>query len=148
NFFFQAEDGIRDRNVTGVQTCALPISVLPCSIWPSPRHDRFGLRVVTLSRLQASLDVAARVFAPRCTTCAASRALDAPLGHEGLPSYLGPATRRTDAYRGGTRTRWRGAACNERFCSNRSLNVRHVTTHHVGSLPAVPNIRPEHRTST
>src|SRR5207249_9659327 len=27
-FFFQAEDGIRDRNVTGVQTCALPIS------WP------------------------------------------------------------------------------------------------------------------
>src|SRR5207249_9234052 len=27
-FFFQAEDGIRDRNVTGVQTCALPISAL------------------------------------------------------------------------------------------------------------------------
>src|SRR5699024_2807448 len=26
DFFFQAEDGIRDRNVTGVQTCALPIS--------------------------------------------------------------------------------------------------------------------------
>src|SRR5699024_11782363 len=26
--FFQAEDGIRDRNVTGVQTCALPISNL------------------------------------------------------------------------------------------------------------------------
>src|SRR5699024_5626726 len=25
-FFFQAEDGIRARNVTGVQTCALPIS--------------------------------------------------------------------------------------------------------------------------
>src|SRR5699024_11324188 len=25
-FFLQAEDGIRDRNVTGVQTCALPIS--------------------------------------------------------------------------------------------------------------------------
>src|SRR5207249_8244791 len=27
-FFFQAEDGIRDRNVTGVQTCALPISTV------------------------------------------------------------------------------------------------------------------------
>src|SRR5688500_19512407 len=26
-FFFQAEDGIRDYKVTGVQTCALPISV-------------------------------------------------------------------------------------------------------------------------
>src|SRR5207248_8366488 len=32
-FFFQAEDGIRDRTVTGVQTCALPIS--PHS---APRH--------------------------------------------------------------------------------------------------------------
>src|SRR5256885_10715717 len=30
-FFFQAEDGIRDYKVTGVQTCALPIS------WTSPR---------------------------------------------------------------------------------------------------------------
>src|SRR3989337_1858094 len=27
-FFFQAEDGIRDATVTGVQTCALPISIL------------------------------------------------------------------------------------------------------------------------
>src|SRR5205823_7505567 len=28
-FFFQAEDGIRDKLVTGVQTCALPIYKLP-----------------------------------------------------------------------------------------------------------------------
>ena len=28
SFFFQAEDGIRDSPVTGVQTCALPISDL------------------------------------------------------------------------------------------------------------------------
>src|SRR2546430_5574217 len=28
-FFFQAEDGIRDLTVTGVQTCALPISAAP-----------------------------------------------------------------------------------------------------------------------
>src|SRR5437762_13048469 len=28
-FFFQAEDGIRDTSVTGVQTCALPISSAP-----------------------------------------------------------------------------------------------------------------------
>src|SRR5207249_9059469 len=37
-FFFQAEDGIRDRNVTGVQTCALPISsnlnACPTTPWP------------------------------------------------------------------------------------------------------------------
>src|SRR5699024_11230983 len=39
-FFFQAEDGIRDRNVTGVQTCALPISFFytPASFL-RPRHD-------------------------------------------------------------------------------------------------------------
>src|SRR5690348_17835677 len=30
-FFFQAEDGIRDGRVTGVQTCALPIS-FSCAI--------------------------------------------------------------------------------------------------------------------
>src|SRR5699024_11585831 len=38
-FFFQAEDGIRDRNVTGVQTCALPI----CSILPELRVIDSGL---------------------------------------------------------------------------------------------------------
>ena len=27
-FFFQAEDGIRDYKVTGVQTCALPILLI------------------------------------------------------------------------------------------------------------------------
>src|SRR5256886_12477380 len=36
-FFFQAEDGIRDLTVTGVQTCALPISYgSPCG-FRSPR---------------------------------------------------------------------------------------------------------------
>src|SRR5699024_11514670 len=33
-FFSQADDGIRDRNVTGVQTCALPISALLASSVP------------------------------------------------------------------------------------------------------------------
>src|SRR5437762_12071149 len=31
-FFFQAEDGIRDTSVTGVQTCALPISRTTCMV--------------------------------------------------------------------------------------------------------------------
>src|SRR5258707_11133174 len=30
-FFFQAEDGIRDIGVTGVQTCALPICINLCT---------------------------------------------------------------------------------------------------------------------
>src|SRR2546430_4249696 len=42
-FFFQAEDGIRDLTVTGVQTCALPISppcfaphwIRPTLVWSS-----------------------------------------------------------------------------------------------------------------
>src|SRR5690606_41119612 len=34
-FFFQAEDGIRDFHVTGVQTCALPISAAPCAAMAS-----------------------------------------------------------------------------------------------------------------
>src|SRR5437867_6413485 len=45
-FFFQAEDGIRDRTVTGVQTCALPISSPmssamrrdTASVLPEPAH--------------------------------------------------------------------------------------------------------------
>src|SRR6266540_6353574 len=36
-FFFQAEDGIRDRDVTGVQTCALPILICPSPKLPTRR---------------------------------------------------------------------------------------------------------------
>src|SRR5439155_2650272 len=42
-FFFQAEDGIRDGHVTGVQTCALPISDNPPfrGTWPHPKsHEK------------------------------------------------------------------------------------------------------------
>src|SRR2546422_6919703 len=37
-FFFQAEDGIRDVAVTGVQTCALPICVPPERLEEVARH--------------------------------------------------------------------------------------------------------------
>src|SRR5690606_40227027 len=38
-FFLQAEDGIRDFHVTGVQTCALPIFPPPALQWQSaPAH--------------------------------------------------------------------------------------------------------------
>src|SRR5690349_23053817 len=51
-FFFQAEDGIRDLYVTGVQTCALPISFRSrsrespaCIIAPNAKGSRdLGLR--------------------------------------------------------------------------------------------------------
>src|SRR5690606_29197698 len=41
-FFFQAEDGIRDFHVTGVQTCALPILQQP-EPWPTIRSGLFYL---------------------------------------------------------------------------------------------------------
>src|SRR5947209_20198494 len=48
-FFFQAEDGIRDIGVTGVQTCALPIcgrspaSVTPAAARGGPNGGEEGL---------------------------------------------------------------------------------------------------------
>src|SRR5256886_7955606 len=36
-FFFQAEDGIRDLTVTGVQTCALPIWLRQIAFFPKHR---------------------------------------------------------------------------------------------------------------
>src|SRR6266545_1490038 len=42
-FFFQAEDGIRDKLVTGVQTCALPLS--KNSLWFVVRAHRHKVRL-------------------------------------------------------------------------------------------------------
>src|SRR2546426_5202487 len=59
-FFFQAEDGIRDYKVTGVQTCALPISLahqraLELMCKRSMSRVAFGKRIadhdVTLERI-------------------------------------------------------------------------------------------------
>src|SRR2546430_8168257 len=71
-FFFQAEDGIRDLTVTGVQTCALPIAEA-CALIETPDaalgdllarasevRDRGRGRVVTFS---------AKVFVPLTTLC-------------------------------------------------------------------------------
>src|SRR3989441_951312 len=44
-FFFQAEDGIRYKLVTGVQTCALPISSCRPRSGPQPRHAGRGRAV-------------------------------------------------------------------------------------------------------
>src|SRR5215470_19415374 len=41
-FFFQAEDGIRDATVTGVQTCALPISSAPGALARTVRRAAGG----------------------------------------------------------------------------------------------------------
>src|SRR2546429_7245536 len=70
-FFFQAEDGIRDVAVTGVQTCALPICIVARLSGPvsTPRSDAglivtehgvADLRGQTLSRrVKRLIDIAA-----------------------------------------------------------------------------------------
>src|SRR5256885_3207372 len=54
-FFFQAEDGIRDYKVTGVQTCALPI----CRI-----DLREGRRALTVDDGGLGADVTRRLLQP------------------------------------------------------------------------------------
>src|SRR2546430_11311072 len=51
-FFFQAEDGIRDLTVTGVQTCALPISLVPTfimiGVWGRGEKKNYATFQITL----------------------------------------------------------------------------------------------------
>src|SRR5207253_8487461 len=64
-FFFQAEDGIRDGHVTGVQTCALPILVLTPDgrIRWSRQPDEVGRVHAEAGRLTAPGPEAARSVA-------------------------------------------------------------------------------------
>src|SRR5690554_7208119 len=55
-FFFQAEDGIRDADVTGVQTCALPILVNIRKQFGRKMHLSFiGARVFVALHFSKSL---------------------------------------------------------------------------------------------
>src|SRR2546425_5656916 len=92
-FFFQAEDGIRDKLVTGVQTCALPIffhknNSLMCVPDESPRDMK-----------------EARTFAIRRNASAAEPALATPAGSAAGPTM---ANRRSEERRVGKecRSRW------------------------------------------
>src|SRR2546427_8953635 len=58
-FFFQAEDGIRFLTVTGVQTCALPISA-----WPGTGTKKTGLRSRNASETAEFPPLITRASAP------------------------------------------------------------------------------------
>src|SRR2546427_250435 len=61
-FVFQAEDGIRDLTVTGVQTCALPISFLGAQLNTTASFDGASASIhVPKRRLEAGLDLLADV---------------------------------------------------------------------------------------
>src|SRR5439155_10661561 len=51
SFYFQAEDGIRDGHVTGVQTCALPILIEPAMKATPPRNISASHTSAAASRL-------------------------------------------------------------------------------------------------
>src|SRR5690606_39666132 len=77
-FFFQAEDGIRDFHVTGVQTCALPIygdrgrrspdrairsAMLGRGVSPACSSDRSRYLSISLSMVSSSGSLAASAAA-------------------------------------------------------------------------------------
>src|SRR5436190_5741324 len=65
-FFFQAEDGIRDHCVTGVQTCALPIS----SITPSTQLRVYVAGTIIESAPLPSISFQSVFMLVRATSCA------------------------------------------------------------------------------
>src|SRR5207253_5748306 len=97
-FFFQAEDGIRDGHVTGVQTCALPISGASGS---AP----FSSRRCSRSRSRSSRRWS---DASRCST---SRSTDVCDSSSRLPSPSRSEERRVGKE---CRSRWWGAQENKK----------------------------------
>src|SRR5260370_39395677 len=85
-FFFQAEDGIRDSSVTGVQTCALPISLVTARKAESLKKTQQAkgqTQTQARTQVQAKAPVRPRVQAkapaprPNARTAVASRAAPA-----------------------------------------------------------------------
>src|SRR5690554_8076585 len=75
-FFFQAEDGIRDADVTGVQTCALPISAgAAWMTWRGCRAPGYvALKRIRAARRRVEADLAAAESADEAVGSAAALA--------------------------------------------------------------------------
>src|SRR5690606_40314630 len=90
SFFFQAEDGIRDFHVTGVQTCALPILA-------SGSADVAEINISGSGKLRGA-DFSTRVARVRITgsgdvEIAASEEIDAQITGSGTVLYKGDPAR-------------------------------------------------------
>jgi hypothetical protein len=85
-----------------------------CRTWPSPRNERLGSPIVSLSRLQDSHVATARTLAP------STEAFDAPLSAMVLTIKPGPATGLSGDYPDETHARWSGPA---------------LRTHHFARVP-------------
>src|SRR5215211_8533090 len=104
-FFFQAEDGIRDHCVTGVQTCALPIYIddtfcaayggQQLAFW-NAHHDERGFASMHIYHVASGTPVAA-ILRPACT----------PRGTE-VRTVIKHVTQRLRRHWRRTRIVWRG----------------------------------------
>src|SRR5215471_10233965 len=142
-FFFQAEDGIRDLYVTGVQTCALPISVFarrrsaPRCSSRAPVCSRYALNTAMACRTSSGSVVA--------------RALEKPPA--ALPKSLGLGGKSLRAALSGpNNTRQRGAACTNTGSMkaasiiadvHRPLAMSHAKTPSASAASATNAQRPE-----
>src|SRR5690349_7929874 len=61
-FFFQAEDGIRDLYVTGVQTCALPIFAVAFTVAPAGRAEPVSDATAAESLSEAATELLSQGF--------------------------------------------------------------------------------------
>src|SRR5690349_24111898 len=80
-FFFQAEDGIRDLYVTGVQTCALPIS------YSFQGLKEKGLQLLAEARDATGLAVVTEVMAPEHIKLVATYADVLQVGARNMQNY-------------------------------------------------------------
>src|SRR5207237_7313233 len=106
-FFFQAEDGIRDSSVTGVQTCALPIligdiapsPIIAMTLFFSPLRSRATamprpaeIEVDECAAPNGSYSLSARLVKPD------SRSEERRVGEEGGRGGCGDGERREDRH--------------------------------------------------
>src|SRR2546426_3857829 len=90
-FFFQAEDGIRDYKVTGVQTCALPIlqDVALLSVGVREQRDAAGPVRVVLDGRHAGRN--AELVPPEVDPAVAALVPAAPPARRDVPLVVAPA---------------------------------------------------------
>src|SRR5688572_31388187 len=83
-FFFQAEDGIRDLTVTGVQTCALPIfearSVAAETLEPRPTGRAHGAPPSPWLRRESASASQSVAASTRSASCGCGHLLPSPRG--------------------------------------------------------------------